>query len=298
MNITSLKNTAVEDRAASTETGRANAAAPTLIAADTVALQPRLALLLDDIGAGDVRELMRTVFTHASRILGLVVRVRKELEQEGAAEMVPTLLREVSSESRQLLAVVETAELRVENFGDALRETFDSVAFAMGHELRRVFADELARRDGPAGRGVRPVTIVRACGLIENCLQQSVVTLAQAFDPTVTGLTVFEDYRERRENSLVLRDELASLVTQVRAADTGAPSVLANISVLRHVRRFRYEYMHLLMYRDWEEFEKFADALEENYEAAETFPRLLHSFSCYLLTLHRQVSLRSVLAED
>jgi hypothetical protein len=238
---------------------------------------------------------MRELFAHASRLLGHVRRVRLEFEQDGEAGVVPLLLRKLRVESRHLLTMIETAELRVEELGDALRETFDSVAFAMGHELRRVYEVELARLDGPPGAGLSAAAAVRACGLFENCFQQSVITLAQAFDPAVTGVAVFDDYKERRDQSLRLRAELSALTARVKAWEAGA-GMLANVSVLRHVRRFRYEHMHLLMYRDWEEFEGFADALEDHYESPEQFAHSLHSFTCYVETLCQQVSLRAVLA--
>ncbi|HLL75510.1 MAG TPA: hypothetical protein VK421_09620 [Pyrinomonadaceae bacterium] len=296
MNGTSTPNPPAEERtadaAATLLAERADARAPA-----EVALQPRLALVLDQIGADDARELMREIFAHAARVLAHVKSIRLELEQEGAGGGgVPSLLKEVSVGSRLLLTMVETAELRVESVTDSLRETFDSVAFAMGHEMRRLFAGELGRRGAEGGPRATAGLIVRACGLVENCLQQSVITLAQAFDPAVTSVEIFEDYRERRENSLALRAELGALVENV-AAGSREPSVLANVSVLRHVRRFRYEHMHLLMYRDWEQFERFADALEESYESVEAFAGLLHTFSCYLTTLHGQVSLRAVLTD-
>ena len=258
-------------------------------------LETRLGALLEGIAADDPRELMRELFAHTSRLLGHVRRVRAELEQDGEAGVVALLLRRVRVESRHLLTAIETAELRVEDVGDDLRETFDSVAFAMGHELRRVFAVELARLDGPAGAGLPAAAAVRACGLFENCFQQSVITLAQAFDPAVTGVTVFDDYKERREQSLLLREELTALVARVKSWEAGA-GMLANVSVLRHVRRFRYEHMHLLMYRDWEEFERFADALEDRYESPDEFAQSLHLFACYVETLRQQVGLRAVLS--
>jgi hypothetical protein len=258
------------------------------------ALQTKLGPLLEGIGAADTRELMREVFAHVSRLLDHVRRVRRELESEDETGGVPLLLRRVRVESRHLLGVIETAELRVAEIGDGLRDTFDSVAFAMGHELRRVYAEELAALDRSPDARVSPAAAVRACGLFENCFQQSVITLAQAFDPAITGVAIFEDYKERREQSLVLRGELRGLLTKVKAWGAGE-GLLSNVSVLRHVRRFRYEHMHLLMYRDWEEFERLADALEERYESPEEFARSLHLFACYLETLHQQVSLRAVL---
>jgi hypothetical protein len=296
MNGTTISSPAAEEKtaaaAAPPPAGCATGGAPA-----GVALPARLAPVLDRIEAADARSLASEIFTHASRVLANVKRIRVELEQEGAGVAVPALLREVSAESRLLLTLVETAELRVEQMTEDLRETFDSVSFAMGHELRRVFAGELTRGSAQDRPRATAGLVIRACGLVENCLQQSVITLAKAFDPAVTGVEIFEDYRERRESSLALRAELGALAEQVLAGSR-EPSVLTNVSVLRHVRRFRYEHMHLLMYRDWEQFERFADSLEESYESVEAFAKLLHTFSCYLTTLHGQVCLRAVLSDD
>lgn len=289
MNGTTVSTPAAEERIADAAPAgaRADARAPA-----PVALPARLAPVLGLLADGEARAMMREIFEHAARVLANVKLIRVELEQETAGAAVPGLLREVSAESRLLLTLVETAELRVERMTEGLRETFDAVSFAMGHELRRVFAGELTRGRPRATAGL----VIRACGLVENCLQQSVITLAKAVDPAVTGVEIFEDYRERRESSLALRAELGALCEQVTAGSR-EPSVLGNVSVLRHVRRFRYEHMHLLMYRDWEQFERFADALEQSYESVETFHKLLHAFSCYLTTLHGQVCLRAVLSD-
>jgi hypothetical protein len=294
---TTTQNAAPEGRATTTAVAAEPDAAPAAVRAPAeVALPARLALVVEGIGAADARSLMRQVFAHSMSVLANVRRLRLELEQEAAGRTVPLLLREVSAESRMLLSLVETAELRIEHVTDEMRDTFDSVAFAMGHEMRRVFAGEMARHKETGRPLATTALVVRACGLVENCLQQSVITLAQAFDASVTGVDIFEDYRERRESALVLRAELGALAERVEAA-ARERSVLTNVSVLRHVRRFRYEHLHLLMYRDWEEFERFADALEQTYESVEAFGELLHTFSCYLTTLHGQVSLRAVLSE-
>lgn len=261
-----------------------------------VALETKLAPLLEGIEASDVRELVREVFAYVSRLLAHVGEARGELERDESSAAVPPLLRQVRVESRHLLTVIETGELRVEELGDELRDMLDSVAFAMGHELRRVYEVELVALDEAAGKRVSPAVAVRACGLFENCFQQAVITLAQAFDPAVTGVSIFEDYKERREQSLSLRAELSALVVKVKRWEIG-DGLLGNVSVLRQVRRFRYQYMHLLMYRDWEEFEAFTDALEERYESPDEFAAAIHAFACYVETLYQQVSLRSVLAE-
>jgi hypothetical protein len=183
----------------------------------------------------------------------------------------------------------------VEDISEEVRGILDSVGFALRHEVRRVFDAELGvAQEG--GLKLAPEIMLRAHWLLENCCQQATVTLAQAFDPSLRAEDLFPDIRDRREQSIALCRELEDLNLRVRGALT-SPSVRAAATLLSHVRRFRYERMHLLMYRDWESFERFADALEETYDSMEAMDDVLHRLSCFLEALWGQVRMRTVLAE-
>ena len=47
-------------------------------------------------------------------------------------------------------------------------------------------------------------------GILKDCFQQSVVQLAQAFDPAVDGSDIFPDFTAKRDQSMQLRDGLAA----------------------------------------------------------------------------------------
>ena len=48
-------------------------------------------------------------------------------------------------------------------------------------------------------------------GILKDCFQQSVVQLAQAFDPAIDGARIFPDFMAKREQSVRLRDGLVAV---------------------------------------------------------------------------------------
>ncbi len=60
---------------------------------------------------------------------------------------------------------------------------------------------------------------MRACALLENCLQQLTVGLACTFDAGLSRAELFENYRRRRDESLELREELRALLDKLRAVE-------------------------------------------------------------------------------
>lgn len=256
-------------------------------------LPPQLAALVRGIEPDGLREFTSCVFADISRLLGGVEAVRRAAANGCSLEGLLRVIAALKKSSGYLLTNIETAELRVEGMPGALTETLEAAGFALRHELRRAFEQELAGRDG-----ARPgrQDVLRGCALLENCFQQLTVSLARAFDAGVTGAALFENYRRRREESLALRGELRELLGEVRRVEKGY-SIFSSLSLLNRVRRFRRECLHYLMYRDWEEFERFADALELCYDSEGEMRVLLNKLSCYVETLLGQVAMRAVLAE-
>ena len=254
-----------------------------------------LAALILRVEPPDVRDFVRGLFANVLRLLGHVESVRAVVENGGSLDWITRVLGALNKSSSYLLTSIETAELRVENLSNGLAESLDAAGFALRHELRRVFEQEL----GPAGGGDEPgrrLCVLRACALLENCLQQLTVGLARTFDAGLSGAELFENYRKRREESLALREELRALLDKLRAVEKEY-GVLAGMSLLNQLRRFRYERLHHLMYRDWEDFERFADAAELSYESEEEMAGLLNRLSCYLEALLSQVEMRAALAD-
>jgi hypothetical protein len=56
--------------------------------------------------------------------------------------------------------------------------------------------------------------------------------------------------------------------------------------------------MQFLMYKDWDEYERFTEELVLSIGNSQKLAPVLHSFRCYLETLVGQVKLRAVLTTD
>jgi hypothetical protein len=198
---------------------------------------------------------------------------------------------------QRVLSVIEKIEALRSVLGtdhQRLREALDTTSFALKHEMRRVY-DVEAKGLGELG-GVRfsRSTLTRAYGLLQNCFQQSVITLTQVFNPALEGGELFEDYKARGEQSLVLRRELTVLLKKVRGI-TKDSGVLQMLNVINTLKRFRLETMHFLMYRDWEGFEAFVDEIITTYDEAGDLDPVIKRFAPYLETLINHVNMRTVL---
>lgn len=256
-------------------------------------LPPPLAAVVRGIGEEAPRQFVGGLFADTLRLLGQVGRLRDAVAEGGTRPGVGNVLAALKKSSSYLLTNIETAELRVDGLPAPLTEALEAAAFALRHELRRVFETELA---GAADRGPETRDVLRACALLENCFQQLTICLARTFEPGLKGAELFESYRRRREQSFALRAELKALLMATRAAEREF-GVLTSLALINRVNRFRRESLHHLSYRDWEDFERFADAMELSYESDEVAGPLLHKFSCYIEALLSQVEMRGVLAD-
>jgi hypothetical protein len=259
----------------------------------TVSLPEPLTLLLLTIEQPAVRELVRHIFAALTVLLDRLHFLEEGLQQGEVPVGAHLILRLVHERARTLLKFIDEEGLTQEGLCATVRAALDGASFAVGHELRRIFAGELGELVAP--RRLTRAEAARACGLLTNCFQQATAALAQAFDRTLDGASLFADVRERREQSLRLYQDLLALYEHVtetqRAADALPTDALAG-----HLCAFRAESLHFLMYRDWAEFERQADELvAARAQHAADAPTRLHSFACYLRTLIGHVRLRAVL---
>ncbi len=145
----------------------------------------------------------------------------------------------------------------------------------------------------PAAATLRKVE--NATGLLRDCYQQSVVALAQCFEPALDGAGLFQSFKTKLEQSLELRRELWRLVVLVRRASAeGVPPPAAE--VLAELAAFAEGAQRYLMYKDWDALERFAEEVDAARDAGE-LSRTLHRFEAFLETLFGQVNMRAVLAE-
>jgi hypothetical protein len=176
-----------------------------------------------------------------------------------------------------------------------MRAALDTTSFALKHELRRVYEVEAKGLGEPGSPQFSRLALARAYGLMQNCFQQSVITLVQVFNPTLEAEELFEEYKARGEQSLILRRELSALLQKVRGV-TKESGVLQMLNVINSMKRFRLETMHFLMYKDWEGFEAFVEEITTTYDETGNIDYVLNKFAPYLEALINHVNMRAVLS--
>jgi uncharacterized membrane protein (DUF485 family) len=172
-------------------------------------------------------------------------------------------------------------------------EALEGTLFALQMEMKKVIHREMLGFldvQRPAGLYMR---LENSQGILRNAFQQSILSLLQTADPSLSGSVLFPDYRTKLEQSLRLREDLWSLRQLVR--DVWRNHAWDRWSELvSEFRRFRNTTMHFLMYRDWTHFDEFYRQVQRvRTPAART--ALLDQLNTFLGTLLKEVNKRDVL---
>jgi hypothetical protein len=203
-----------------------------------------------------------------------------------------TLLRE---ESSAVLDLIGDQALRGSGLDSTIHEQLDGTSYAMRMELRKAFEHELVGLIGMRNPCHVYAKVENAHGLLRDCFQQSVTSVARALNPQFDGSLLFNTFRTKLEQSLLLRRELWEVLEAVRrAGDAG--DAAAHQQLLAHVRAFLDGSMRLLMYKDWEALERFADELAADRDSSER-QASVHRFHAFVETLFSQVNMRAVLTD-
>jgi hypothetical protein len=217
------------------------------------------------------------------------------LVKDQPLKMALPIFMHAHGRAREAVAEFERMATRAAEEKVELYELFDGAGYAVGMELNKVFCRELA---GLAASR-RPATIYtrveNAHGLLRDCFQQTILTLALAFDPAFDGSALFDTIILKLQQSLRLREEIWALSELVRRAERDCDRKPLAPLVAR-LRAFEEGAMRYLMYKDWESFERFVAEITAARGAGELAP-VLHRFATYLDALFNQISMRAVLAD-
>ncbi|HEX8130951.1 MAG TPA: hypothetical protein VF527_17755 [Pyrinomonadaceae bacterium] len=252
-----------------------------------------LAALVEQLKPASLGLTMRRVFTDLARLLDYLRLIEKKVQQDQLLASTFSVFTNVHKESLALIEQIDADMLQLEGAKEELLSTLDGISYAIGHEIGRVYGFELVGINDPQSPPIRG-KLERAHGLLRNCFQQSTIALTQVFDPALDGEELFNDFQARREEALILYRDLWNLVGLARRADKECDQFSVAL-LLAHLKRFRDGSMCYLMYRDWEEYERFVKQVTAARRILEIGPAL-EGLTCYLETLLGQVRLRSVLA--
>jgi hypothetical protein len=248
-----------------------------------------------EIESPAVRGIIETVFKDLLRLLESLGIIEKFLRQVNAAEETFALFQIIHDEARSLVNYIREDGLNSSALTEEVIDTLDGIAFAVNHDLQRVFEFEQSGTSAPQTDHLVVGKLYRAHDLLTNCLQQSTITLAIMFDPNLVGAKLFNNSDIRYRQSLQLCVDLSTLLQQVEACEGDFNgSSLANLLI--GIETFRNETLECLNYADWPQFESFCETINVAGTSWLQLEPVLHQFRCYIETLLSQVKMRAVLA--
>lgn len=254
-----------------------------------------LAVVADRAEPDELGEDLLAVFNSLTVALERLRLVDDSLRGDTQLQRLLPLFALVHDEAARALDLIENRALKLEGVERGVSDTLDGTAYAMRMELRKAFEHELAgvcQLRHPLQVFAR---VENAHGLLRDCFQQSVVALAQCFDPSIEGGQLFPIFRAKLDQSLALRADLWKLVRFVRGCPREAEA-LDPARVLERLRAFEEGSLRLLMYKDREPFERFVEEAESAHDGAE-LAAVLHRLEAFLETLFGQVNMRAVFAD-
>lgn len=236
-----------------------------------------------------------SIFSRLFRLLELLRFVDSAMNSGEPLKQTLPYFTSLREESCGLLDLVGERTLRIEGLDPSVHEQIDATAYAVRMELRKAFEHELVGLSALRHAPQIYAKVENAHGLLRDCFQQSVISVARAFDARYDGSSLFNSFRTKLEQSLLLRRELWAVLDAVRHLGDGQePRALQTLR--RRLDSFRHGGLRYLMYKDWESFEMFVEEVTDAKGAAELQPAL-HRFHAFLETLLSQVSMRAVLAD-
>ena len=250
--------------------------------------------LLQEIADQQVREMVAEAFSTLLNLLQDVPELARA-KPDGAKDGPDDVIERFRQEANSLIDYLGNLVSSSEGLNQELSETLDGIAFALNHDLKRTLDSELKELGWQSEDDYARGKVAYVSGLLTNCLQQSIITLAQVFDPGLDGGKLFDNYQARLRESLLLCRDLTDMVLNAHACEKDVAANFA--SLVNSINSFRGEAMQFLMYKDWQEFESISEGILQADPEGTAVDAQVHSFICYLETLLGQVKLRSVLVE-
>jgi hypothetical protein len=201
----------------------------------------------------------------------------------------------ITSETRMLLQYLERKVLKSLDPASALHQLYDSFVYCLPLELKKVINTELLDISLTRHSESVRARVENSHGILSDCFRQSVVQLAQVFDPAVGGHDIFKGFTEKREQSVRLRDGLALVIKALREFQARKDEAAA-ARMKDQISDFYDNTMKYLMYRDWSGFEMFFIEILK-CSSLSGLAQIGHRFETFLMTLFREVQKRAILQD-
>jgi hypothetical protein len=254
---------------------------------------PRVAATIRSIEDPVQRKQAAKVFLEFFRLLHYLEFADPATADEDGLKNTILVFSLITSETRLLLAYLERRVLKNLPEDNAAYPVYDSFVYCLPFELKKVLNTELLDISVARQPEIVRARVENSHGILKDCFQQSVVQLAQVFDPFIEGEHIFPDFKARLEQSVMLRDNLARLIRMVRVFAASREQSAA-VAMKEEISRFYDTSMKDLMYRDWSGFELFFIEILK-CASLPALQQISHRFETFLMTLYREVQKRSIL---
>ncbi len=253
---------------------------------------PAIAATIRRIEDSRQRKQAAKVFLEFFRLLHYLEYADPEEADEETLKNTLLIFSLITSETRLLLAFIESKVLKTLDAEAPLYQLYDSFVYCVPLELKKVINTELLDISVSRQADNIRARVENSHGILKDCFQQSVVQLAQAFDG-IDGNEIFPNFTAKLEQSVHLRDGLARLVKSLRDFQ-GKRDEASAIRMKEDISRFYDTSMKYLMYRDWSGFELFFIEILK-CTSLPALQQIGHRFETFLMTLLREVQKRSIL---
>jgi hypothetical protein len=256
---------------------------------------PAIAAVIRGIPHATERKQAAKVFLELFRLLHYLEYADPLHSDEEGLRNTILIFSLITSETRFLLMYLEKRVLKSLDPETRLYQLYDSFVYCIPLELKKVINTELL--DISVSRQAESIRarVENSHGILRDCFQQSVVQLAQLFDGQVEGVDIFGDFTAKLEQSIRLRDGLASLIKAVRGFERLKHEAAA-LEMKDEISRFYDDNMKYLMYRDWSGFELFFIEILK-CSSLPALVQICHRFETFLMTLYREVQKRQILRD-
>ena len=254
---------------------------------------PAIAATIRAIPEASERKQAAKVFLELFRLLHYLEYADPAHADEENLKNTILIFSLITSETRLLLTYLERRVLKTLSPDSPGYPLYDSFVYCLPFELKKVINTELLDISVTRQPDIVRARVENSHGILRDCFQQSVVQLAQAFEPKVEGLDIFPDFTAKLEQSVGLRDSLARLVRAVRRFQAARDDQTA-VEMKDEISRFYDHQMKDLMYRDWSGFELFFIEILK-CTSLPALAQISHRFETFLMTLYREVQKRSIL---
>jgi hypothetical protein len=255
----------------------------------------QLTNILRNISDDSVRRNVALVLLYLFRFLKYLRIISADLKRDRPLQHDLVIFSLLHEEMENLHGFLKTRLVKAREAARSLRSGAELIAYSLKTESHRVLERELVFISRETDAANIFSKIENSHGLLRNCFQSCIVTLAQSVDKTFDGSAVFPSRTERLLTGEKLRQDLWDLRQWLLAVLDNKEELDSNIIIAR-LASFREASYRGLMYRDWAEFESFTDALSTSGNFIET-RTCIRKFVSYLEALIQEVSKRGIFGE-